>query len=576
MQISVNQINQNELTLFIQQTASGSALSGSMQAYFAASGWVGNTVLYTTGGIQSVTGVKTFLDAPIVPTNGSSLTAANKSYVSTQIDTNINLLSGYTVTNFVSSLANQTISGRKIFTGALGVGSPVSSGDAVNLGYVTGVSGALQSSLSAITIANVLYTSGTQTVSGTKIYTASPLVPIPTDASGAVPKSYVDALSITGVVYTTGAQTISGVKTFLNSPVIPVGTATNHPVTLAQLQGTAFNYAPTSGYSVTSLNGVTGGILTQGANGITTYMCDNILYVSGNAATSSLIYSAQLPLASGATGVSFVWGTGFSSKPTVTTSLEITGTAPLFFVSTNLYNVNTGGFNVAFQSGIPHSSYVLNFNAMPTISGSGFFGVRGEQGQAQPTWNPRGNWQIGVSYSKYDFVYQPSSATSYVALTGHNSDSFNQPVSTGNAYWSLVASGQKGDVGATGAIGYFINSGIITGNFYTISFFLNPVGTGLNLAETFVATSFNMTGYKLGCVASGTNQLLGGVLTGKFYTRDDNNNKITLQDFTFGLGRYTYFSGGLGVPITGGNRIGVDITNTVSGIEGLSLGVFGF
>lgn len=573
MSIAVKQINQAELTLFVQQSASGAALSGSLLPYLTASGWLGPNVLYLTGGSQSITGEKTFLQSPIAPSGGSALTVANKQYVLAQLAHQINSLSGYSDATFVSLIDNEVVLGRKVFTGALGVGSGSTFIDAINLGQLLSSSGVLQSQIDNVTVANTVNTTGDQTIAGTKTFSSSPLVPIPVNGSGAVPKSYVDSLQLTGVIYTTGAQTVSGVKTFLNSPVIPVAVASNAPVTLAQLNATAFNYSPTSGYSVTSLNGVTGGILTQGANGITTYMCGSVLYVSGNAATSSLLYSAQIPIPSGATGLSFAWGTGFSSKPTVTPALEVTGNAPIFFVSTNLYGVTTGGFNVAFQSGIPHNNYVLNFNAIPAVSGSGFYGVRGEQGQAQPTWNARGVWRLGLSYSRYDYVYQPSIGTSYVATSGHNSDSFNFPTGTGNLYWTVVSSGQQG---AQGPIGYYINSGIVTGNVVNMSFYLNPPSSGLDLAESFVASSFNITGFKLGCVDTGVAPLLGGILSGRFYARDDNGNKTILRDFTFNTGVRTFFSGGLTIPFTGLNRLGIDITNTLSGISKFSIGVFGF
>lgn len=578
MQISVSQIKQNELTLFVQQASSGSTFSGNFVNYVANSGWVGPNVLSTTGGLQFTTGVKVFLDSPIVPSGGGTSTAANKDYVTNLVNSGVEYTRNYISLGFVSTTGNDVILGVKRFTGALGVGTPTKATDATTISYVSGASGYLQYQISNITVSDVVYTSGNQIISGTKIFVGYPLVPTPINDSGAVPKSYVDSIKLTGIVYETGNQTISGVKTFLNSPLIPVAVSTNQPVTLAQLQATAFNYAPTSGYSVTSINGITGGILTQGANGITTYMCDNILYISGNIATTSLLYTAQIPLTIGATGVSFVWGTGFASKPTVTSSLEVTGNSAISFISTNLYNVTTGGFNVAFQSGIPHSNYILNFTAIPTTSGSGFFGIRGEQGQAQPTWNSRGAWQAGLAYNKYDFVFLSENSNSYVALTGNNSDNFNKPAGTGFGPWAIVASGRQGDIGPTGAIGNLIiaSGGYITGSFTNISYYLSPVGSGLNLAESFIGYRFNITGYKLGCITSGSYPLFGGVLSGKLYVRDDNNIKTTLQNFTFNTGIFTYFSGGLGIPFTGGYRLGLDITNTMSGIEGFSVGVFGF
>jgi hypothetical protein len=207
------------------------------------------------------------------------------------------------------------------------------------------------------------------------------------------------------------------------------------------------------------------------------------------------------------------------------------------------------------------------------------------------------------------------------------SDSFNAPSGTGTSLWQILSSGSQGPTGfyiykgvhntgsiynfkesvtydgssyvytgtspisgftpenltggwgliaAKAPLGYYVNNGIVTGNFSTLSFFLSPVSTGLDLAESFVARSFFFTGFSLGCITTGSGPSNGGLLTGRIYIRDTGNNKIVLQNFTFDSGKFHYRSGDFSQPITGEYRIGIDIRNTLSGIDKFSVGVYGF
>ncbi len=113
--IYVKQIEPNSLTTFIVNAMSGAALSGSLTPYFQSSGWVGDGIVYRTGA-QSITGVKTFLDSPIIPYSGGTGRAVTALYVNDQIAT----LSGASLGSFVSrGLASDPISGLKLFTGAI-------------------------------------------------------------------------------------------------------------------------------------------------------------------------------------------------------------------------------------------------------------------------------------------------------------------------------------------------------------------------------------------------------------------------------------------------------------------------
>ena len=67
-----------------------------------------------------------------------------------------------------------------------------------------------------------------------------------------------------------------------------------------------------------------------------------------------------------------------------------------------------------------------------------------------------------------------------------------------------------------------------------------------------------------------------GPLSGDFYTRDTGNNKNIIQNFTFQAGMVYSGVVGISLPVTGMMRIGIDLTNTLGSLQGLSIGIFGF
>lgn len=639
MRINVNQIDGTQLANAINAAVSGSSFSGMLNAYVLASGYLGDALLYVTGGSQSVYGQKTFVSAPIVPYSGAPTgSAASQAWVNDRLAYYVASITANITGNYVPVLGDSTVYGKKNFTGAVGVGTPVANGDAVNVALLRIVSGVITSGYSSAGLANAVTTDTTQTISGEKTFTISPKVPSPTSSTDAVNKSYVDALNPTGVVYTTGDQSVSGVKIFLQSPLVPLATQAQQAVSLQQLNALGVSMGPVSGFAgVLSINGSTGAasgaVYLQGAGTVTVSQCGAVFTVSGITAGLTQFYSAQVPLPSGITGLSYTFpagsGFGFAATPTVTDSLVLTGSNG-GFVNRYIYGLNTSGFNVAFSSAIPSSDFVYHFDAIPTTGGSGFFGLQGQDGRAGSTLNSRGVWQPGMLFTTYDWVYQTANAASYVCNLTHISTAGNTPGGTGNGYWSILSSGSPGPTGfwvyrgaydpsavysytnsvtlsgssygytgsfpvsglspatnlsgwgviaAKGDIGYFVNSGIITGNFVNVSFFLDPVNTGLNLAEAFVAQTFLMTGFALGCVTSGSgpSSAGAGLLSGSIYTRSfSTNSKTTRNSFTFNSGVFSYFSGNMSYPITGMDRIGIDVTNTLSGIEKMSIGVFGF
>lgn len=639
MTISVQQINQSQLTDFVNGVVSGGSFSGFLQAYTTVSGYLGATVLYGTGGQQTVLTTFIFETSPSVQYSGVATgSAASQKWTEDKINYFINSLSGVVTGDYLTlDDRNQTALGYKVFTGAVGVGTPVVGADAVPLAFLTGVSGVLQSAISNVSVANAVTLGGTQTISGDKTFTISPTVPYPTATGDAVNKAYVDSLPVTGVVHTTGTETIDGVKTFVQSPVVPLATTYNQAAQKQQVDALAVSLSIGTGYGnfagVSSIAGTTGiasgRVYMQSAGGVEILVCSDTITISGITPSTTQFYSARVPLVSGITGLSFIFPTGnpFTATPTVVPALEVSGANGSFF-NYYLYNVTTGGFNMAFQTGIPGSGYVLNVNATPVSGGSGFMGIQGIAGLPGASFNYRGFWGAGNTYANRDWVYYQPNSASYACLNTHISTSFNAPAGTGSSFWGIMSSGVPGptgywvyrgnyDTGAVyantqsvslsgstygftgtsitnvspssltggwtivakaGDLGYFINSGIITGNFVTVSFFLDPVSTGLSLGEAFVSSNFQYTGYALGCVTSGRQPDQGNfILTGSIYVRDfATNTKTPLQIFTLNTGVYNKFSGNFAYTITGMDRIGFDLTSTLSGITKLSVGLFGF
>lgn len=634
MQIRVKQINQAELSAFVSGSVQGSVASGLVENYVNSSGYLGSTIVYSSGGTQTIEGLKIFVTSPAVPYLVETGQATNRAYVDASGLQLVKNFSGWVDIFYVPKLGNATISGNKTFANPVSVATPTGDTNAIPYSLLKLVSGVLRTGLNNITIATAVEITGNQGISGTKTFFSSPLVPTPTSASGAVNRAYVDSLQILGAVYTSGNQTISGEKTFVSSPIVPVAVSPNQAVQKAQLDALGIVMGGVTGFagvlSINGTSGASGNVYLQGAGTVTVNQCGPVFYISGNDAEQTQIFSARVPLPNGITGLSYSFGASGlrGGRPSITTSLELTGGIGGFF-NHFVYGVTASGFNVAFESGIPNSNYVLNFQAIPlTTGGSGFFSIQGAQGVAGATAKPRGGWFAGTTYSFLDFIYLQDNRTSYIATATHISDSFNKPNGTGNAFWQIFSSGIMGQTGdwvyqgpysagtifrrgysttwddssyaytglipisgispdttssgwvliaRKGALGYYINSGIVTGNFVNMSYFFEPVGTGLNLAESFVAKDFYFTGFALGCVQSGSRPFFGGILTGNIYQRTPQNSKILLiSGFRFDTGQHFAFSGDFSHYITGLNRVGVEITNTISGIEKLSIGMFGF
>lgn len=635
MIIDLKQINNAQLINAIAIYSSGGIFSGNLASYIAGSGSFGPNILYTSGGNQTVIGPITFSSPIEVSYTGDTGAATPYLLVFNMIQSGITTNYNQIVGNTVSLSGNDIIQGSKTFTGNVSILQlPNSYFHSVNLGFLTGVSGVLANSVGA---GNTVLLTTNQLISGIKSFVSIPnSLGVPVNPSDLVVKSYVDnaTANIVGAVTTSGLnQVLSGGYQFTNSILVPIATNPNAPATLAQLQalGVVLS-APTGFAGVLSINGssgASGSVFLQSAGTVSVIQCGPIFYISGISPNGlTQLYSAKLPVASGTTGLQFIYNSGFNSAPVVIGNLEVTGNSTVGFALDTIYNVTTGGFAVAFSTGIPGNNYLFDFAVLPIISGSGFYGLQGAQGLVGPSINSRGIWQVGQMYNNLDVVYNPPYNASFLCYNPNISSSLNSPGGTGNSNWSIFSSGAMGASGiwnayynfstgqifafgnttffngssygytgltptsgipptgagwvtlaSQGAIGYFINSGTITGNFVNMSFFLNPVNTGLNLAEAFVSRTFNVTGYALGCTSSGTGLSIAGFpgpLSGDLYYRDLSNNKTIFQNFTFNSGIFSSVSGNLAITVTGMYRIGIDLTNTLGGLANFSIGVFGF
>jgi len=629
MLIKIKQIE--DLTSLIAGVATGVSFDAALFDYFANTGWLGAGAIAATGGTQNVFGLKIFDQTIFIPSGGLSLSgAANKEFVQDWVSGQILALSGFATGNFARTVLPNTFTAANTFTSDIFVPRASLTGHATNLRDLQIASGVLQSGIDNVTISDVVFLGTEQNITGRKIFDISPYGVTPTHPSGFVTLDYVTGtgLSVGNTVKLTTSQTISGVKTFVNSPVVPIGLSSNQAVNKVQLDAAIANVAVGTGsiQGVTNVNGISGSVILAGEGGISIEVCSGIIYVSGNTQNTNL-YSVSLPLTVGITGISFSYSPVFSIEPNVVGTLKFAGNTGLQFIDDVITNSTSGGFNVSFSTGIPTTGYYYNFTSIPISGNSGFLGIQGQRGFAATNFNQKGQWSAGKIYTPYDVVFTTPNFVSYWTTGTAISDSFNAPSGTGTSLWQILSSGQQGASGyliwkgahntgiiynqrdavvyndssyvysgsaptsgftpdvltggwglvaAKGAIGYLAVSGNITGNFSTLSFFLSPVSTGLDLAESFVGRSFFCTGFALGCVTTGAGPLNGGILTGRLYTRDTSNVKTIFRTFTFNSGVPFFRSGDFSQPITGDHRIGIDIQNSLSGIDKFSVGVFGF
>ena len=264
--ININQIDQAGLTSFIQLASSGAAFSGNFVSYVINSGWLGNNVIATTGGNQTVLGTKTFTGAIGVPYSGTTGQTVARLYV----DTFINLVSGYAQTSLASSnnglsgflSSGLTATGATIVnslnnlsglvianlftTGSILSAVKVTGSSIIQIANFTGLGGTLviysgnqifisgaAGGAAGTTVNDPMYVTGNQLVSGLKRFISGMEVLNSTSPSGVTNFAFLSGVSgvlnaailagggAPNAVFTTGDQTIGSVKTFTGTVLVP-------------------------------------------------------------------------------------------------------------------------------------------------------------------------------------------------------------------------------------------------------------------------------------------------------------------------------------------------------------------
>ncbi len=116
-------------------------------------------------------------------------------------------------------------------------------------------------------------------------------------------------------------------------------------------------------------------------------------------------------------------------------------------------------------------------------------------------------------------------------------------------------------------------SGISKPKSESISFFTPIVYSGLNQQEVWINETIVATGLRVGALTLGSGLFS---LSGALYQRDNLNNTSIIQNFTLGTGSIYTGINISNLTITGYNRVGFNITNSLSGIQNLTLGLFGY
>lgn len=156
----------------------------------------------------------------------------------------------------VSLTLDQTVAGIKTFSSSPVVPTPSLAGQAAPKSYVDAGVG------TAVTL------TGNQTIGGTKTFSVIPVLPAsdPTTANQAARKSYIDTLDGANLKLAT-AQTISGVKTFSVSPIVPTPTTGTQAATKAYVDsGDATAVLLTGAQTVAGIKTFTDGIVIGAGN----------------------------------------------------------------------------------------------------------------------------------------------------------------------------------------------------------------------------------------------------------------------------------------------------------------------
>jgi hypothetical protein len=407
---------------------------------------------------------------------------------------------------------------------------------------------------------NVLYVSGgSQIISGSKTFDASPFVPYSGGTGTAPSRKYVDDQNTANIISFSGnyvnlflvdknsTQIISGLKTFTGAVGVGTPTLSTHAATKDYVDIVS-GAISSGGYSIVKVTG-SSALLTAnftGAGGTIVRISGDYVLISGAGASAAASNSDGINLSGRlvATGA-------------LLSALSVTGSSIM-----QTPNLTGMGGTLVIRSG----SYVL-------ISGAGGGGgssvsVTGSNTIALPNFTGVDGVIVRQSGSMV-LISGGAGAGTFVESNTYNITG----TGTNNIYPSSSGSmSNTYNVSGNLNINPLLINGI-TGNFVNISFFFDEynLATGLNLIEGFVSRDFIFTGYAVGAFISGVN----GFLSGSLYQRNTNNVKTEIAAFSLLSGSYFNAAGGFNRTVSGMHRVGVDIFRLATGITGVSVGLFG-
>lgn len=457
--IRVKQIESAELKTFISDTLSEGAFSGALYDHYTNSGFLGNTIVYATGGDQIIDGQKTFNISPNIPYIVESGQAVSKQYVDdslffgtgdlyAKINQDLNL-TGLVSKSYVDTLViadsivrntgNQTIFGRKNFINPVTVPNPISGYDAVTKAYV-------DNKLNAACL-TVFRASG---ITGLNVSGINALV------------------ELERVVRTTGWQEINGQKIFTTPPSVPVGLYSHQAVRKSQLDALGVSMGGVSGFAgVLTFNGTSGAsghVYLDGAGTVSVTQCGSLFTISGFTDISGLIVDylfSSAPLNIGTTTQNIEFPNLFNSIPKVLTTLEVPNIPFPKAISILPSNITTSGFTANFSAPLSETGYNLSYYA---TTGNGMYSNMAtlEHNIIQKITasfnNFSGQWQPDYKYIQGSIVY--NSGLSYICYKNISSgvvSGFLSGVipgveasgytSSGFSWYPLALMGDKGDPG---------------------------------------------------------------------------------------------------------------------------------
>lgn len=122
-------------------------------------------------------------------------------------------------------------------------------------------------------------------------------------------------------------------------------------------------------------------------------------------------------------------------------------------------------------------------------------------------------------------------------------------------------------------LGFFPGAGAFDRVPKDYSFYLSNVSTGENILEQFAQYNTTLTGLNVYCSSSGSGY---GYTSGQIYKRDKSGTKSHCNDFSLESGYMYSPDQVVNINLSGSDRIGIDITSALSGINGLMISAHGY